>query len=125
MADRDVFERHPGAVALLEAAREHLVGKVVPSLGDARLRFETLVAAHVLGVVAREIGRDPGVGDALEAGRAALSGAPDSDAALCEAIDRGAFDDETAAAPLRAWLRARTEVALSAWNPAFLARTRR
>src|SRR5262249_14796177 len=47
----------PTALELIAAARGHLEREVLPALGDARLRFRTLVAAHVLGVVERELAR--------------------------------------------------------------------
>ena len=42
------------AVASGDAARDHLKTKVAPALTDAPLRYQTLVAAHVLGVVTRD-----------------------------------------------------------------------
>jgi hypothetical protein len=45
----------PTALELIAAAREHLEREVVPALGDPRLRFRTLVAAHVLGIAEREL----------------------------------------------------------------------
>jgi len=45
----------PTAVELVEAVRRFLASEVAPALGDARLRFGVLIAAHVLGVVGREV----------------------------------------------------------------------
>ncbi len=40
---------------LVEAVREHLSERVLPTLAEPSLRFQTLVAAHLLGVVEREL----------------------------------------------------------------------
>src|SRR5205823_3675344 len=44
MADR------PGAAELAEAVREFLEAEVLPTVGDARLRFRVLVAANALAI---------------------------------------------------------------------------
>jgi len=49
MADR------PGAAELAEAVREFLEAEVLPSVGDARLRFRVLVAANALAIVQRDL----------------------------------------------------------------------
>lgn len=82
----------PTAAELIAAVREHLEREVLPSLAEPRLRFRTLVAVHVLGIVERELGR----GDAplrdewrrLQAllGRRDLR--PDGADALAEALRR-------------------------------------
>ena len=95
---------------------------LVPATSDPQLKFQTLVATHVLGVVLRELSTDASVGDRLGAARHALPGAPDDDAALCAMIRDGAFDDPAAEAALASWLRARAELSLRWWNPAFLKR---
>lgn len=46
----------PTASELVAAACEHLSERVIPTLADPQLRFQTLVAIHVLGIVEREIG---------------------------------------------------------------------
>lgn len=128
---------HPTAAELIEAVREHLEAKVLPTITDPQLRFQTLVAAHVLGVIEREmtvgaaqatdewaalttlLARDearPASDALLQARVAALN----SD--LCGAIERGEFDTEPAA--LVAFLEAQTEAALALWNPDFLRRVR-
>lgn len=111
----------PTAVELLEAARDHLKARVAPALTDAPLRYQTLVAAHVLGVVCRELSAGGGALAGIVDGRAALPGAPADDRALCAAIRRGDHDADPA--PLRAHLALRTGLALLAWNPLHLART--
>jgi hypothetical protein len=47
----------PTALELIAAARGHLEREVLPALADPRLRFRTLVAAHVLAVAERELAR--------------------------------------------------------------------
>jgi hypothetical protein len=45
----------PTAQELIEAARLYLEKELLPALSDARLRFQTLVAANVLSVAGREL----------------------------------------------------------------------
>jgi Domain of unknown function (DUF6285) len=45
----------PSAVELILAVKEHLEREVLPALEDPKLRYRTLVAAHVLSVVEREL----------------------------------------------------------------------
>jgi hypothetical protein len=45
----------PTAAELVEAVHHLLETEVVPVLTDARLRFQTLVAANVLAIVGREL----------------------------------------------------------------------
>ena len=122
--DRDAFEQHPSALDLIDAAREHLATKVVPAITDPRLRFETLVATHVLGVASREMSRGPEMVAEVERGREALPGAPVDDGELCALIDQGRFDDAESGAALRQWMQGRAELSLFAWNPLFLMRVK-
>ena len=122
--ERDAFEQHPSALDLIDAAREHLATKVVPAITDPRLRFETLVATHVLGVASREMSRGPEMVAEIERGREALPGAPVDDGELCALIDAGRFDDATSGAALRQWMQGRAELSLFAWNPLFLMRVK-
>lgn len=110
---------HPTAQELLDAVRDHLVSRVIPTITDPRLRFQTLVAAHVLGVAVRESSLTPAMRDEVAALRDAL-GDFATDDALCGAIEAGAFDPPAARAALHAYLTARAEYALQSWNPAFL-----
>ncbi len=48
------MQPRPDAVELLSAVREFLETEIVPTLGDARLKFRTLVAINALGIVERE-----------------------------------------------------------------------
>lgn len=114
----------PTAEELLDAAREHIVTKVIPTIADPQLRFQTLVAAHVLGVVGRELSAGSAPFKHVQSEVRALPGAPADDRALCAAIAEGAFDDEAAGAALRQHLRMRTELALMAWNPLFVMRVK-
>jgi hypothetical protein len=45
----------PTAGELVAAARQFLEGELIPTLTDARLRFQTLVAANVLSIIEREL----------------------------------------------------------------------
>ena len=114
----------PTAEELLDAAREHLVDKVIPTITDARLRFQTLVAAHVLGVVSRELSGGSAPFRMIAGEVHALLGREGDDAAFCEAIREGSFDDPERAAALRAHLKTRVELELMAWNPLFLHRVK-
>lgn len=119
MIPTDPSLAHPTAQELLDAVRDHLVSKVIPAITDPRLRFQTLVAAHVLGVAVRESSLSPAMRDEVSARRGALGAYPTDDA-LCDAIDAGAFDAPEARDALHACLTARAEYALQSWNPAFL-----
>ncbi|MFO0628227.1 MAG: DUF6285 domain-containing protein [Polyangiales bacterium] len=119
MTPTDPSLAHPSAQELLDAVRDHLVSRVIPAITDPRLRFQTLVAAHVLGVAVREASLTPAMGDEVRALRDALGDFP-SDDALSAAIDAGAFDAPAAREALHAYLTARASYALQSWNPAFL-----
>ncbi|HLJ96124.1 MAG TPA: DUF6285 domain-containing protein [Gemmataceae bacterium] len=45
----------PTAIELVAAARHYLEHELIPTLSDARLRFQTLVTANVLSIVEREL----------------------------------------------------------------------
>jgi hypothetical protein len=49
------MQDRPTAVELIAAARQYLESDIIPALTDARLRFQTLVAANVLSIVEREL----------------------------------------------------------------------
>lgn len=123
MTPLDPSLAHPTALDLLDAVRDHLATRLVPAITDPRLRFQTLVAAHVLGVVVREGSLDASMIDVLRALRDGL-GAPPSDEALCDAIEAGDFDDLPRRDALHAYLTARAELALQSWNPGFLWRVK-
>lgn len=48
----------PTATELLAAARHFLESELLPTLTDARLRYQTLVAANVLAIASRELNRE-------------------------------------------------------------------
>jgi hypothetical protein len=45
----------PNALELMTAVRHYLETELIPALTDSRLRFQTLIAANVLGIVEREL----------------------------------------------------------------------
>jgi hypothetical protein len=49
------MQDRPTSTELIRAVREHLEREVIPGLENAKLRYQTLVAAHVLSVVERDI----------------------------------------------------------------------
>jgi hypothetical protein len=49
------MQDRPSAAELVLAVKEHLEREVMPAQKSPKLRFQTLVAAHVLSVVLREI----------------------------------------------------------------------
>jgi hypothetical protein len=58
-----VSER-PTPQELAAAIEEFLAGEILPTVGDPRLRFRTLVALNALGIVQRELGKLPPEDDA-------------------------------------------------------------
>lgn len=110
----------PTAPELVQAVQEHITQRVLPTVKDPQLKFQTLVAAHVLGVVAREL--TEGVVRREEAlqQRSSLHVGRLDDKALCEAVRAGAFDDPTDQKALCAQLQGEVEAELLMWNPIFL-----
>jgi len=116
--------------------RRHLEAEVLPALTDARLKFQTLVAANVLSVAGREWVAEEAM---LREEWAALVGteAPperladlrravhDANAALCGRIRAGAFDDPNAFHALAQRLRPLVEAKLKTANPRHLEAVRR
>jgi len=49
------MQDRPNAAELIAAVKAHLEREVIPGLENPKLRYQTLVAAHVLGVVEREL----------------------------------------------------------------------
>jgi hypothetical protein len=45
----------PTSAELIDAVRQYLENELLPTLGDARLRFQTLIAANVLSIAGREL----------------------------------------------------------------------
>jgi hypothetical protein len=61
----------PTAPELLDAVREFIATELLPTVGDARLRFRTLVAANLLDMLRRELALEPAL---LHAERQRLAG---------------------------------------------------
>jgi hypothetical protein len=109
----------PTAVELIDAVRHYLEKELLPALTDARLRFQTLVAANVLSVAGRELASEElSLGEEVGALAALLGRAcevppglserrrcvRELNEELCARIRQGAFD-----APDR-WVAAAAEV---------------
>jgi hypothetical protein len=125
----------PSAVELIEAVRHYLETELLPTLTDARLRFQTLIAANVLAIVGREL---PAEESLLReewgwlSGVLALAGPePDrladlrqavraANVALCEQIRAGQFDEATRFQELAAILRRTVVRKLEIANPRYL-----
>lgn len=124
----------PTAAELVEAVRGFLEAELVPALGDARLRFQALVAANVLAIAGRELlGEEAMLREEWHA-LAPLVGAAGEqperlgelrgevramNERLCEAIRAGAFDGQRSA-PLAALLRRLVGRKLDVANPRYL-----
>ncbi len=119
---QDIPALRPTVDELLEAVQEHLSSAVAPTLTDPRLRFRTLVAAHVVGVVRRELLGGAEARETIAVERSSLPSSPSSDLELCASIAAGRYDDPVDGARLREHLRHRVEAMLMAWNPLFLHR---
>jgi hypothetical protein len=126
----------PAADELIAAARQFLEGELIPTLTDARLRFQTLVAANVLAIVERELhaeeehllrewqelsrlleieGQAP---QRLPALRHSLRKANEE---LCRRIRQGTFDERSCFLSLSRQLRQIVERKLEVANPRYLA----
>lgn len=124
------MQDRPGAKELVRAVKEHIEREVLPALSNPKLRYQTLVAAHVLSVVAREIelGESTARAEleslrALQPGGAELPTLAEVDAellvqnrALAAAIRAGTAGESVA---LRAHLRRATLAKLSIANPTY------
>jgi hypothetical protein len=66
----------PSAAELVVAVREHIEREILPGLTNPKLRFQTLVAAHVLSVVEREMTAGAGPLQAELSSLRALDGEP-------------------------------------------------
>ena len=53
------MQDRPTAPELLDAVREFIATELLPTVGDARLRFRTLVAANLLDMLRRELALEP------------------------------------------------------------------
>lgn len=126
----------PTLEELIDAARMHLETAVIPAVkGDARLYFQSLVAANILRIAARQASLEAAHLQGLWQDMNALLGAVepfDGDPAdlrrrlearradLCAAIRAGDYDAEDRAAPLLVHLLRATRLQLEVANPKFL-----
>jgi hypothetical protein len=94
----------PNAAELIDAVRGYLEKELLPALTDARLRFQTLVAANVLAVAGRELATEVasleeewGLLDALlgheERSTEVKPAVERRNRDLCERIRAGDFDE--------------------------------
>src|SRR5436190_23021928 len=136
------MQDRPTSTQLLAAVREFLQREIVPTLGDHRQKFRTLIAANVLGVVERELageeerlraewtrlgallGGDAGAPDGAPAGtldelRAAIDARK---RALCARIQAGEADDGPWRLDVLAYARWAVEEKLRVANPRYLQR---
>lgn len=126
----------PTVAELLSAARQFLESDLIPALTDARLRFQSLIAANVLAIAERELATEEA--HLAEEWRSFASQReltapqpqclPDlrqavrhANARLCEQIRNGACDDPDAVRALIAQLRPSIERKLEVANPRYLA----
>jgi hypothetical protein len=126
----------PTASELVAAARTYLEGELIPTLADARLRFQTLVAANVLSIVERELLSEEEHLNEEWAGLSSLLGIPgitpervsvlrksvcEANEELCRRIRQGAFDDQIRYLALSRQLRGIVTRKLQIANPRYLA----
>src|SRR5437660_590953 len=126
----------PTAPELVAAARQFLEAELIPTLTDARLRYQTLVAANVLAIVEREWATEEEhlreEWQFLAELRNVLGNAPqrlqdlerdvrEMNQSLCERIRRGEFDDPSGLLALARQLRRTVERKLEVANPRSLA----
>jgi hypothetical protein len=125
----------PTAIELVNAVRQYLESELLPTLTDARLKFQTLIAANVLSIAERELrSEEAELADefAFYADRLQLNDTPhtllDLRAAvqkanerLCEHIRHGDYDEPAHFASLAKDLRRFIERKLQVANPRYLA----
>jgi hypothetical protein len=117
----------PSRGELLSAVRKFLESELIPIQSDARLRFQTLVAANVLSIAEREWQHEGAqLAQEWEWLRrwvpATQSGElVQSVAALCQRIRAGEFDETERFVALAADVRRSVERKLEISNPRYLA----
>jgi hypothetical protein len=126
----------PTAAELIAAARQHLEAELIPTLTDARLRFQTLVAVNVLAIVERELGLEEEhllqewqwladlldlQGPAPQRLAALRQAVRQANEALCRQIRQGRFDERSRLLALSRQLRPIVERKLEIANPRYLA----
>jgi hypothetical protein len=125
----------PTVAELIDAVRHYLETELLPGLTDARLRFQTLIAANVLAIVGRELPAEEGL---LREEWAWLSrlldwtkpeperlvdlrqDVRDANVELCEKIRAGAFDEPARFREVAAVLRRTVVRKLEIANPKHL-----
>jgi Domain of unknown function (DUF6285) len=117
----------PTAAELLDAVRHFLETDLLPSLSDARLRFQTLIAANVLAVAGRELATEK---EHLREEWSLLGGAElpadprlaveERNRNLCARIRAGDFDEPTAFRSLASTLRQLVLRKLEVANPRYV-----
>ncbi len=127
----------PDAAALLEAVRELLTDEIQPTIEDRGLRFKLLIAAHVLGIVERELRTgEPYLDAAIERLNALLDADPTPthtlaakhvlmhqlEKELCARIRAGDADEGAWASQVQAHVRRTLIEELQFTNPRFLKR---
>jgi Domain of unknown function (DUF6285) len=117
----------PTSLELVRAVRLYLEQELQPALTDSRLRFQTLVAAHVLGIVERELpAADRLLAEENECLAAILGqpvGAEEVGAAneeLCRRIREGDYDEAGEMRALLGRLRPLVVSKLQIANPRYL-----
>ena len=125
----------PSAVELIDAVRGYLEKELLPALTDARLRFQTLVAANVLSVAGRELATEAEhleeewrlLDESLGQGEAAPKGTKEMRQAIerrnrgmCERIRGGEFDEPEPFSKLAERLRRVVVRKLEVANPRYL-----
>jgi hypothetical protein len=125
----------PNAIELVAAVREYLEGELLPTITDARLRFQTLVAVNALAIAGRELASEEH--QLLEEGvwLAALLHSAEpmpqrlaelkqavrrANEQLCERIRRGEYDDEVSFQDLLEQLSTTVTRKLAVANPKYL-----
>jgi hypothetical protein len=126
----------PTAVELVNAVRQYLESELLPTLTDARLKFQTLIAANVLSIAERELGSEETelanefafLADLLKLDEPAphtltglRSAVRTANERLGEHIRRGDYDELAKFASLATELRRFVERKLQAANPRYLA----
>ena len=126
----------PTAEELVAAARQFLEAELIPTLTDARLRFQTLVTANVLSIVERELHAEEEhllqewkeLAALLELKEepaqrltALRQSVHEANEELCRRIRQGLFDEPAAYLSLSGQLRQIVERKLAIANPRYLA----
>jgi Domain of unknown function (DUF6285) len=121
----------PTAAEIIDAVRGYLERELLPALTDARLRFQTLVAANVLAIAGRELATEVAAleeewplldallgSEALPAKTAELRSAVERrNGELCRQIRAGHFDPADRARELTRSLRLIVQRKLQVANP--------